>query len=508
MTGKSPKGTSRVRRGPRISLTRMVVLPTASVMALGASTFGLVLSAPASLSPAPAGPAAVTQVEATTVVADDSIAAGVPINGPASISRPLKVGAKTDGLVRAAVGSGPASEIPTAALSAYQRAESIILAADESCGIRWQLLAAIGEVESNHGRFGGSALDTDGVATPAIIGLPLNGKSGTRRIVDTDAGEYDGDQKLDRAVGPMQFIPSTWSVVGVDADGDGVRNPQDIDDAALGSAVYLCSGDEDLSTDAGVSEAVFRYNRSNEYVDLVLSLMRQYEQNSVAALPDTEVAAGYAIPAPGADKPARVMAARPNAQKPDKLGEAGKKPGKNKPARSKPAKHEPSTHEPSTSKGPKKDQSSASASPSASGSSKPGTGGSGKPNSDESASASASESSQSSEAKPSATKPPAPASPAPTTPPPDPTEPPATEETVEPDLLEDECRDAGVVDEVEVADCAAYAEANGKPAPSPLSPSAYVTAYATCVESEELSNDPDDADDPFDQCVEEELPDA
>ena len=47
----------------------------------------------------------------------------------------------------------------------------------------------------------------------------------------------------------MQFIPSTWSVVGVDADGDAQRNPQDIDDAALATAVYLCSGDDDLATD-------------------------------------------------------------------------------------------------------------------------------------------------------------------------------------------------------------------------------------------------------------------
>lgn len=348
MTGKTPKTTSRVGRGPRINLKRAVLLPTASVMALGASTFGFVLSAPTGASPEPVAPVIAAQVDAATVVADDSIAAGVPVNGPASISRPLKVGAQTGGLVRAAA-AGPASEIPSAALSAYQRAESIILAADKSCGIRWQLIAAIGEVESNHGRFGGSALDNNGVASPAIIGLPLNGKSGTRRITDTDAGQYDGDQKLDRAVGPMQFIPSTWSVVGVDADGDGVRNPQDIDDAALGTAVYLCSGDEDLSTTDGAAKAVFRYNRSDEYVDLVLSLMRQYEQNSVAALPDTQVAAGYAIPAPGADSPANAIAARPSAQKPGKAG-------KGKTAK---------TGKAGKSKGPKKGQSSATASASA-----------------------------------------------------------------------------------------------------------------------------------------------
>ena len=45
----------------------------------------------------------------------------------------------------------------------------------------------------------------------------------------------------------MQFIPSTWPVVKVDADGDGKRNPQDIDDAALATAVYLCSGKDNLS---------------------------------------------------------------------------------------------------------------------------------------------------------------------------------------------------------------------------------------------------------------------
>ena len=86
---------------------------------------------------------------------------------------------------------------------------------------------------------------------PGIYGIPLNGSNKTAEILDTDAGQYDNDTTYDRAVGPMQFIPSTWSVVGVDADGDGVRNPQDIDDAALGTAVYLCSGSDDLATDAG-----------------------------------------------------------------------------------------------------------------------------------------------------------------------------------------------------------------------------------------------------------------
>ncbi len=39
--------------------------------------------------------------------------------------------------------------------------------------------------------------------------LPLNGANGTQAIRDTDAGQLDGDSIWDRAVGPMQFIPST-----------------------------------------------------------------------------------------------------------------------------------------------------------------------------------------------------------------------------------------------------------------------------------------------------------
>jgi hypothetical protein len=96
----------------------------------------------------------------------------------------------------------------------------------------------------------------------------------------------------------MQFIPSTWSVVGVDADGDGVRNPQDVDDAALGTAVYLCSGSDDLGTDQGRQSAVFRYNHSQSYVDLVLAIMDAYLQGDFTSIPNGTVMAGELTKAP------------------------------------------------------------------------------------------------------------------------------------------------------------------------------------------------------------------
>jgi membrane-bound lytic murein transglycosylase B len=193
------------------------------------------------------------------------------------------------------VSTASTSGIPSAALSAYQRAETVINAADKSCNLTWQLIAAIGRVESNHGRANGNVLDTNGLATPGIFGIPLNGSNKTTEILDTDAGQYDNDPTYDRAVGPMQFIPSTWSVVGVDADGDGVRNPQDVDDAALGTAVYLCSGSDDLSTDAGQRAAVYRYNHSQSYVDLVLSIMEAYTLGDFTSVPNSTVAAGYLV---------------------------------------------------------------------------------------------------------------------------------------------------------------------------------------------------------------------
>jgi uncharacterized membrane protein YgcG len=221
------------------------------------------------------------------------------IEAPASVSDGSVLGAGVDGTDAAQIiSTSSTSGIPSAALAAYQRAETVINAADPTCHLNWQLIAAIGRVESNHGRANGNTLDDNGLATPGIYGVALNGANRTSEIVDTDAGQYDNDAQYDRAIGPMQFIPSTWSVVGVDADGDGVRNPQDIDDAALGTAVYLCSGSDDLGTDGGRQAAVYRYNHSQSYVDLVLAIMDAYLQGDFTSIPNGTVMAGQITKTP------------------------------------------------------------------------------------------------------------------------------------------------------------------------------------------------------------------
>jgi hypothetical protein len=242
---------------------------------------------------------AVAGDDPTGALPDGTAVPAQAIEAPASVSVP---GVVAPGVPRGrsaqVVDTASASGIPSAALAAYQRAEAVINAADTSCDLPWQLIAAIGRVESDHGRFGGNVLGDDSVTQPGIYGIALDGTHDTQRITDTDAGQYDSDDRFDRAVGPMQFIPSTWSVVGVDGDNDGRRDPQDIDDAALATAVYLCSGDDDLSSEAGQRASVYRYNHSNDYVDLVLSIMQAYMDGDFLSVPTRTTSAGIFAPAP------------------------------------------------------------------------------------------------------------------------------------------------------------------------------------------------------------------
>lgn len=177
-----------------------------------------------------------------------------------------------------------ASGIPAVALRAYRAAEATLALTDPSCGLRWSLVAAIGRVESNHGRYGGAQLREDGTGTKPIRGIPLDGRPGVATIRDTDGGALDDDTVYDRAVGPMQFIPSSWRFAAADGNGDGLKDPHNIFDAALAAGGYLCAGDTNLRDPAQRSRAVFRYNRSEAYVSVVLSLADEYERG-VTELP-------------------------------------------------------------------------------------------------------------------------------------------------------------------------------------------------------------------------------
>jgi membrane-bound lytic murein transglycosylase B len=158
------------------------------------------------------------------------------------------------------------TEIPVRSLVAYARAEIATRVSDPACGISWATLAGVGRIESHHGHYGGSTIGDDGTLSPPIIGIPLDGSPGVRAIEDTDGGRLDGDTRWDRAVGAMQFLPTTWQRWGVRAADDGASpDPQNIDDAAMSAARYLCASGGDLASAEGWWEAVLTYNRSVEY---------------------------------------------------------------------------------------------------------------------------------------------------------------------------------------------------------------------------------------------------
>ncbi|WP_371235683.1 hypothetical protein [Streptomyces pimonensis] len=189
--------------------------------------------------------------------------------------------------------------LPVSVFTAYRDAAKSVAGTDPGCGLRWELLAGIGKVESGHAR--GGAVDANGDTLTRITGPALDG-NGFALIHDSEGGAWDGDAVYDRAVGPMQFLPTTWKSWGADGNGDGVTNPNNIFDAALAAGHYLCAGDRDLRTAAGLERAVLSYNHSRAYLDLVLGWMTFYLRG-VHTVPDGR---GVVPESPGAggDTPA------------------------------------------------------------------------------------------------------------------------------------------------------------------------------------------------------------
>ncbi|MER6828554.1 lytic transglycosylase domain-containing protein [Streptosporangium sp. NPDC000563] len=110
-------------------------------------------------------------------------------------------------------------------------------AAEVCPGLSWTVLAAIGQVESSHGRNNG----------PSSAG----------------------------ALGPMQFMPATWKAYGVDGDGDGVADIWNPYDAVPGAANYLCANGAGKGGKK-LEKAIWFYNHSWSYVAKVMGISRGY----------------------------------------------------------------------------------------------------------------------------------------------------------------------------------------------------------------------------------------
>lgn len=168
------------------------------------------------------------------------------------------------------------ADFPLVVMDAYFRAAQTMADVQPSCGIQWWAVAGIAKVEGRHGTYGGSTVLANGDTTRRIIGIPLNGLNDTAVIADSDGGRLDGDPSVDRAVGPMQFIPSTWSRWATDGNGDGIEDPHNLYDAARTAARYLCQSGPGLDEDGGLTRAFLSYNRSDPYAANVLSWAHTY----------------------------------------------------------------------------------------------------------------------------------------------------------------------------------------------------------------------------------------
>jgi membrane-bound lytic murein transglycosylase B len=169
-------------------------------------------------------------------------------------------------------------EFPLVALDAYYRAAESVAEERPQCRVRWWGIAGISRVEGRHGTYGGTTLQPNGDTSKPIIGIQLNGSNATAVVGDSDGGALDGDPAFDRAVGPMQFIPQTWSRYQADGNEDGTISPFNLYDATLAAAKYLCTSSSGLDGDPGLRSAYFSYNHSLPYVDAVLGYARLYER--------------------------------------------------------------------------------------------------------------------------------------------------------------------------------------------------------------------------------------
>ncbi|SIR81664.1 lytic murein transglycosylase [Williamsia sterculiae] len=292
------------RDGRRLGVPKVAIVGVLSAL-IGA---GLLAATSSSAQLAPVRVTAAEKATPLAAVVDGgtqaSLSGFAPPAAPMGAAAILGTGAgggATAGAAGAIVNlpSGPLG-IPGIVLQAYKLAADRVGAEDPACKLPWFLLAGIGRIESGHADNG--AVDAAGTTLQPILGPVLNGTlAGNEVIDDTDKGAYDGDAGHDRAVGPMQFIPSTWAKWGADGNGDGKADPNNIFDATLAAGNYLCAGVKDIFSVGERVPAVLRYNNSLQYVSDVIGWAIAYSTgtmptNPIGVLPPAGSAAGVAPP--------------------------------------------------------------------------------------------------------------------------------------------------------------------------------------------------------------------
>ena len=211
----------------------------------------------AAVAQSPADPSGASVVAVTKTPTAFHIASTANVSGP-----PPAVVVSSPGTLR----------IPMMALNAYQNAERMMASAFPGCGISWNLLAGIGRIESMHAN--GGATDAAGSAVRPIYGPKLDGTLPGNETIELSRST--SRVVYARAMGPMQFLPGTWSRYASDGNGDGKADVQNVFDSTLAAARYLCSGGLNLRDQSQVMSAILRYNNSMAYAQNVLGWAAAY----------------------------------------------------------------------------------------------------------------------------------------------------------------------------------------------------------------------------------------
>ena len=252
---------TRVMRSPALGI--VAITPIVFAGAVGASSpsatpiHDAAVTPLAAVAPSPINPDGASVVAVTKIPMPFHIASAAGISGPPP----------------AAVVSSPGTlRIPMMALNAYQNAERMMAVSAPACGISWNLLAGIGRIESMHAN--GGATDASGSAVRPIYGPVLDGRLPGNEVIELSRSA--GRVSYARAIGPMQFLPGTWSRYASDGNGDGKADVQNVFDASLAAARYLCSGGLNLRVQSQVMTAILRYNNSVAYAQNVLGWAAAY----------------------------------------------------------------------------------------------------------------------------------------------------------------------------------------------------------------------------------------
>ena len=214
--------------------------------------------------------------------------------------------------------------IPEHAARAYVQAIAKVGTIESGCAVDVAYLAGFGFMESGHGtvavdlatgtsdgpgRKGPVTWDPlTGESTPAILGTLLDGRGAggnttpyPNRLAPTERAFYRQSEPYLRAVGPTQFLPSTWEGVRAVADGndDGVGDPFNYYDGALATAVKTCRDGQGLASEAAQRRAALAYNGAGWYADGVLSKAAEYRAGLAAmGLGDPDAPPGRSIALP------------------------------------------------------------------------------------------------------------------------------------------------------------------------------------------------------------------